>query len=67
MTERLKNEYQILLIAEVTAHASGDLAVLVLDSDQGRIALHMQRELFGRLEHDIRQALAREEPPAPLP
>ena len=60
MTEGTEVKYEIHEVADVTAHTSGGLAVLVLDTDKGRIALHMKRALFGRLEHDIRQALARE-------
>ncbi len=49
---------------DVTTHVEQDLAILILDTDQGRIALHMKRALFERLEHEIRQALDREEPSA---
>ncbi len=63
MADPIEIKYEVYKVADVTAHASQGLAVLVLDTDKGRIALHMPRALFERLEHDIRQELAREGPP----
>ena len=63
MADPIEIKYEALDVVDVTAQASQGLAVLVLDTDKGRIALHMRRALFERLEHDIRQALDREGPP----
>ncbi len=64
MADPIEIKYEVYKVADVTAHASQGLAALVLDTDKGRIALHMRRVLFEYLEHDIRQALDREGPPA---
>ncbi len=64
MADPIEIKYHAYDVVDVTAHATEDLALLVLDTDKGRIALHMRRVLFERLEHDIRQALNREEPPS---
>ena len=60
MADAIDLKYEALSVADVTTHVEKDLAILVLDTDQGRVALHMKRALFERLEHEIRLALARE-------
>ena len=61
MADAVDIKYEALNVEDVTTHAEKDSAILILNTDQGRIALHMKRALFERLEHEIRQALERED------
>ncbi len=64
MADAVDIKYEAYDVADVTTHAEQGVVILALDTDQGRVALHMKRALFERLEHEIRQALDREGPPA---
>ncbi len=64
MVDAVDFKYEAYDVEDVTTHAEQDSAILILNTDKGRIALHMKRALFERLEHEIRQALDREGPPA---
>jgi hypothetical protein len=65
MTDSTDIKYKTLDIEDVNAHASGDIGILVLKTDQGRVGLHMSRALLVRLGDEIKHALEREVPPSP--
>ena len=60
MSDPVEIKYESLQVADVVAYASRDLAVVVLDTDQGRLALHMKRDLLAHLGDEIASALSRE-------
>ena len=60
MTEPINIEYKVIDVADVIPRASSDLGVIVLDTDQGQIGLHMKRAVFERLALELNQQLSRE-------
>ncbi len=50
--------------AEIGPSLSGDLAILLMATDKGRIAVHMQRSVLVGLYAALRQVLESEEPPS---
>ncbi|MCH8097811.1 MAG: hypothetical protein IID53_12110 [Proteobacteria bacterium] len=60
MTDSTNIKYEILKVADVIAHAEGDIGVIILDTDQGRIGLHLRRNILVLLGDEIAQALSRE-------
>lgn len=59
MIEPTNIKYEILTVADASAQAEAELAVVVLETDKGRIGLYMTRRVFELLGHEIRQALER--------
>lgn len=60
MTDPTNIKYEALKVADVDAHASGGLAVVLLDTDKGRVGLHMTRALLVHLRDELTSALTRE-------
>ena len=60
MTDATNIKYETLDVLDLDAFAEGDLAVLVLKTDQGNIGLHMRRNVLALLGDEIRSALSRE-------
>ena len=60
MSDPVDIKYEALQVADVDAYASGDIAVVILHTDQGRLALHMRRDLLAHLGDEITSALSRE-------
>lgn len=54
MTEPVDIRYEA---AEIDASLSGDLAILVMATDKGRIAVHMRQSVLLGLYAQLRQAL----------
>ena len=60
MSDPVEIKYETLSVLDVDAHASGDTGILVLETVQGRVALHMRRSVLALLGDEIKHALERE-------
>ena len=61
MTEPTDIRYEA---AEIIPHISGDLAILIMATDKGKIAVHMQRIVLEGLFEQLAAVLGRVVPPA---
>ena len=59
MSDPVTIRYEALQVADVVAQADADLAVVVLETDQGRIGRHMTRSAFEHLIRELEQASSR--------
>ena len=60
MTDPVEIKSETLDVLNVDAFASGDTGIVVLKTDQGRVALHMRRDVLVHLGDEITHALERE-------
>ena len=54
--------YEVLNVLNVDAFSAGDTGILVLETAEGRVGLHMSRSLLALLGDEIKHALEREAP-----